>query len=85
MPLRFVPGGGVCERLVELMPQVLVFADIVEFCHLTDPIICKVKVGSVVLTESGQLEQSFGEGEWHRLVAIDQIIGTGWGHQRPLV
>ena len=42
VPVRFVPWGGVGERFVELMPQTLVVADIVEFRHLTDPIVGEV-------------------------------------------
>ena len=42
VPVRFVPRGGVGERFVELMPQTLVIANIVKFCHLTDPTVGEV-------------------------------------------
>ena len=61
VPVDFVPRGGVDERFVELTPQILTVADIVHFCHLTNPIVGKVQVGSVVLAEGGQLKQSVGE------------------------
>ena len=61
VPVRFVPRGGVDERFVELMPQVLVVADIVKFCHLTDPPVGKVDVGGGVFAECGQLQESVGE------------------------
>ena len=68
MPVRFVPWGGVGERVVELMPQTLVVADVVKFCHLTDPIVGEVQVGGVVFAEAGQLQESVGEGERHQSV-----------------
>jgi len=56
-----VPRGGVDERFVELTPQILTVADIVQFCHLTDPIVSKVDVGGGVFAEGGQLQESVGE------------------------
>ena len=47
------------------MPQTLVVTNVIDFCHLTDPVVGEVQVGGVVFTEAGQLKQSVGEGERH--------------------
>ena len=53
----------------ELMPQLLAVCD-VKFCHLTDPIAGKVQGCSVISNKGGQLQESVGEGERHRLVVL---------------
>ena len=79
MPISLVVGGGVDERLVELMPETLIVANIVKFCDLTNPIVGKVEIGSVIGDKGRKLEQSVRQGERHGSVATGVILGDGEG------
>ena len=73
VPVVILPPCGIMVRDPELMPQTLVICDL-KFCHLRHPVVSKVQGCSVVSNKGRKLQESVGEREGHRSVAIDQSI-----------